>query len=93
MAIIIVSTPSDEKNSEYSAHIVEHTKLSLFYPDKNAFLWKNIHGYTYTTHTEYHLPANQKNFQKKFINHLLSPLDKNIFEKEKVRIQDKLSDK
>lgn len=64
MAIIIVSTPPDEKNSEYSAHIIEHTKLSLFYPDKNAFLWKNIHGYTYTTHTEYHLPTNQKNFRK-----------------------------
>ena len=77
MAIIIVSTPPDEKNSEYSAHIIEHTKLSLFYPDKNAFLWKNIHGYTYTTHTEYHLPTNQKNFQKKFINHLLSPFRTN----------------
>ena len=93
MTIIIIPTPPDIKNSEYSAHIIEHEKLSVFHPNENAFLWNNVNGYTYTTYTEYHLPINHKNFQKKFINHLLSPLDQNVFEKEKLRIKEELSDK
>ena len=93
MTIIIIPTPPDIKNSEYSAHIIEHEKLSVFHPNENAFLWNNVNGYTYTTYTEYHLPINHKNFQKKFINHLLSPLNQNVFEKEKLRIKEELSDK
>ena len=93
MTIIIIPTPPDIKNSEYSAHIIEHEKLSVFHSNENAFLWNDIHGYTYTTYTEYHLPTDQKKFQEKFINHLLSPLDKNVFKKEKLRIEDELSDK
>ena len=65
MTIIIIPTPPDIKNSEYSAHIIEHEKLSVFHPNENAFLWKNVNGYTYTTYTEYHLPNNNKIFQKK----------------------------
>ncbi|MBB1554306.1 hypothetical protein HG442_002745 [Candidatus Gracilibacteria bacterium] len=93
MTIIIIPTPPDIKNSEYSAHIIEHEKLSVFHSNENAFLWNDIHGYTYTTYTEYHLPTDQKKFQEKFINHLLSPLDKNVFAKEKLRIKEELSDK
>ena len=71
MTIIIIPTPPDIKNSEYSGHIIEHEKLSVFHTNENAFLWNNVNGYTYTTYTEYHLPNNNKIFQKKFINHLL----------------------
>lgn len=90
MNIIVIPTPPDEKNSEYSAHLIEHEKLSLFHENADIFLWNNIRGHIYTTHTEYHFPADNPTLQKDFIEHLLSPLNKNVTQKEKIRLREEV---
>lgn len=89
MFYIILKTPPDSHNSEYTAHLIEHIKLSYADPIEYFDIQK-YDGTSYSYYSTYTIDTLDSNQVSKFVDHLISPIKSDRITQEKKRIREEL---
>lgn len=91
MQHIVLHTPSDDRNSNFSAHLIEHIKVHDDTVIHGYFDKQKYNGESYATHSTYTLQSDDNATLQQFIEHLLSPIDPKKYSYEKKVIRDEFS--
>ncbi len=91
MQHIILSTPPDKENSNFSAHIIEHIKLHDDMMMPGYFEKLKFRGNTYADYTIYTIESDNPEVLSQFIELLVTPIDRQVYFYEKKVIHDEVS--
>jgi hypothetical protein len=93
MYYLILHTPPDLHNSEYSAHLIEHIKLAV---PKNIELYfprKRYDGTSYSYYSTYMLDIQDRKEVDEFVEELIIPISWIYLAREQKRIREELSER
>lgn len=92
MYYLILNTPPDSYNSEYTAHLIEHIKLAYSEPI-GYFDIQKYDGTSYSYYSTYTIDTPDSNLVSNFIKYLISPISSKNITQEKKRIREELEDR
>ncbi len=92
MYYLILHTPPDTYNSEYTAHLIEHIKLAYSEPI-GFFAMQKYDGTSYSYYSTYTIDTPDTDIVWKFIEHLISPIKSEKIIQERKRIREELEER
>ncbi len=92
MHYLILNTPPDRYNSEYTAHLIEHIKLTYSEPI-SYFDIQKYDGTSYSYYSTYTIDTDDSNLVSKFVEYLTSPITREHITQEKKRIREELEER
>lgn len=92
MYYIILRTPPDIYNSEYTAHLIEHLELAVQADISEYFNIQQYDGTSYSYYSTYTIDTTDREKVNIFIEKLILPIQSTYLTREKKRIREELAD-
>ncbi len=92
MYYLILRTPPDIHNSEYTAHLIEHLELAVQADTSEYFNIQQYDGTSYSYYSTYTIDTTDGKIVDTFLTQLTSPIQSTYLAREKKRIQEELTD-
>ena len=89
---LILRTPPDIHNSEYTAHLIEHLELALHANTSEYFNIQQYDGTSYSYYSTYTVDTTDGKIVDTFLNQLTSPIQSTYLARKKKRIREELAD-
>ncbi len=92
MYYLILRTPPDIYNSEYTAHLIEHLELAVQADTSEYFNIQQYDGISYSYYSTYTIDTIDREKVDRFLNQLTSQVQEIYLTREKKRIREELAD-